>query len=117
MDAVGVKTLQQTVLDFDKCDVQVLLAAMTSMCNGRKEGGREGERERGGGGGGGGGVGEWEGRALGISGRWSGKGKGKGTWRGSEGEFRVGIVGEEGVGGGLRSRNWGKDIEIEERVF
>ena len=31
MDAVGVKTLQQTVLDFDKCDIQVLLAAMTSM--------------------------------------------------------------------------------------
>ena len=49
MDAVGVKTLQQTVLDFDKCDVQVLLAAMTSMCNGRREGGREGEREREGG--------------------------------------------------------------------
>ena len=26
------KTLQQTVLDFDKCDIQVLLAAMTSVC-------------------------------------------------------------------------------------
>ena len=32
MDAVGVKTLLQTVLDFDKCDIQVLLAAMTSVC-------------------------------------------------------------------------------------
>jgi len=43
MDAVGVKTLQQTVLDFDKCDVQVLLAAMTSMFKWRTEGTRVGE--------------------------------------------------------------------------
>ena len=29
MDAAGVKTLKQLVVDFDKCDVQVLFAAMT----------------------------------------------------------------------------------------
>ena len=29
LDAVGVKALKQLVLDFDKCDVQVLFAAMT----------------------------------------------------------------------------------------
>ena len=33
------KTLKQIVLDFDKCDVQVLFAAMTSE---EREGGREG---------------------------------------------------------------------------
>ena len=32
LDAVGVNTLKDLVLDFDKCDVQVLLAAMTSEC-------------------------------------------------------------------------------------
>ena len=36
------KTLKQIVLDFDKCDVQVLSAAMTSE---EREGGREGGRE------------------------------------------------------------------------
>ena len=42
MDAVGVKTLLQTVLDFDKCDIQVLLAAMTSVWRGWGKGGRVG---------------------------------------------------------------------------
>ena len=37
------KTLKQIVLDFDKCDVQVLFAAMTSE---EREGGREGGIER-----------------------------------------------------------------------
>ena len=29
LDAVGVKVLKQLVINFDKCDVQVLFAAMT----------------------------------------------------------------------------------------
>ena len=42
------KTLQQIVLDFDKCDIQVLLAAMTSVW-GRRDGHIRGRESRDGG--------------------------------------------------------------------